>query len=334
MAAEQIDVAVVGVGYIGELHARLYHEHRSTNLRAVIDIEEERASEVANLYNVPHAVTDIETALTEHDLDAVTVATPETHHREPTETLLEHDIFVLLEKPIADTVADARAIGEAVEESEAELLLGYCCRFHPQYAALKDRIDTGDIGDLRSISAARVASREVYDMVAGWTHPMYYLAVHDIDMMRWYAGVDVTSLSASASAGFGEYEVPAVVTTTMRFEDGTVGLLETNWGRSEAYPSIRTDEIRVTGTNGHGRLIIENNDATVTTDGEFDYLDTSELHDRETGMYRFQLDHFVDVIHDDGQPIATWQDGLESLKVANAVIESIDTDGRIQVAPE
>ena len=329
-----LDVAVIGVGYIGELHARLYTEHQLTNLCAVVDIDTERASTVAKKYNVPNMYSDVETAMADHDLDAVTVATPEAYHREPTEMALDHGISVLLEKPIAKTVTDAQAIQEVADASDGNLLLGYCCRFHPEYAALKRRIDAGDIGTVRAITAARVASREVYHMVTEWTHPMYYLAVHDIDMMRWYMGTEVVSVAANASAGFDDTDVPAVVTTTMEFANGAVGLLETNWGRSEGYPSIRTDEIRVTGTDGHGRVIIENDDATITTAEGFEYLETSELHGRETGMYRFQLDHFVDVVEDGTPPLVTAEDGLRSLEVANAVIDALDTGERVQVGTQ
>jgi predicted dehydrogenase len=334
MSTDQLDVAVVGVGFIGELHTRLYDEHRLTNLEAVVDIDEERAQEVADEFDVPNVETDVAEAIENHDLDAVTVATPEAYHQEPTEAALEHDVSVLLEKPIAETVEDAKAIGEAADASDGQLMIGYCCRFHPQYADLKARIDAGDIGDVLGITAARIANKEVYDMVADWTHTMYYLAVHDIDMMRWYVGAEVESVYAESSTGLDGVDTPAVISTTLRFEDGTVGTLETNWGRNDEYPTIRTDEIRLTGTDGHGRLVIENDDANVATDDGFDFLDSVVLHGRETDMYRFELDHFVDAVLDDEEPLVTWEDGLRSLEIANSVIESLETGERVDVGSE
>lgn len=334
MPAEQLDVAVVGVGFIGELHTRLYDEHNLTNLTAVIDINEERAREVADSFDIPHVETDLAEAIEKHDLDAVTVATPEAYHREPAETALGHDISVLLEKPITETVEDAKAIGEAVEASDAQLMIGYCCRFNPKNAALKDRVDAGEIGDVYGIQAARIANREVYDMVADWTHPMYYLAVHDIDLMRWYVGSDIESVYAEASDGIDDVDTPAVVSTTLRFEDGTVGTLETNWGRSDSYPTVRTEEIRLTGSEGHSRLVVENDDATIATDDGFDFLDATILHGRETDMYRFELDHFVKSVLNDETPMVTWEDGLRSLEAANAAIESMETGERVSVGSD
>lgn len=330
MSTRQLDTAVIGAGFIGELHTRLYDEHRLTNLETVVDIDEHRAREVADMYDVPNVETDVEEAIENNDLDAVTIATPESHHREPTEIALDHDVSVLLEKPIAETVTDARAIASAVEDADAELMVGYVCRFHPQYAALKDRIAAGEIGDVYGITAARIANREIYDMVAEWTSPLYYLAVHDIDMMRWYMGEEIESVYAEASTGI-DLDTPAVVSTTLRFENGAVGTLETNWGRSDEYPTIRTDEIRLTGTDGHSRLVIENDGATLAANEGFDFLEATELHGRETDMYRFELDHFVGSLLDGETPMVTWEDGLRSLEVANAIIESIETGERTAV---
>lgn len=334
MPVESLDTAVVGVGFIGELHARLYDEHRLTNLTAVVDLDEERAQEVADQFDVPHVETDVVEAIEAHDLNAITVATPEAYHRGPTEAALERDVAVLLEKPIAESVDDAAAIGEAVENSAAPLQLGYVSRFNTDYAALREQIDNGDLGEVMAITAARTTNQEIYEMVAEWTHPMYYLAVHDIDVMRWYVGSEIESVYAEGTGGLGELDTPAVVNTTLRFADGTVGTLETNWGRSDDYPAIRTDEVRVTGTEGYGRLVLENGEATVTSPDGFDHLSASELYGRETDMYSFQLDHFVTTVLDGEEPQVTWQDGLRSLEVANAIIESIETGERVAVGSE
>lgn len=334
MPVEPLDTAVVGVGFIGELHARLYDEHRLTNLKAVVDLDEDRAQEVATEYDVPEVETDIATAIGAHDLDAVTIATPEAHHREPTETALDRDVAVLLEKPIAETLEDARAIGEAATDSSAPLQIGYVSRFNTDYAEMKERIDDGDVGELLSITAARITNQEIYDMVAEWTHPMYYLAVHDIDVLRWYVESEVESVVAEASGGLGNLDIPAVVNTTLRFADGTVGTLETNWGRTNEYPAIRTDEVRVTGRDGYGRLVLENGETTVSSPGGFDFLAANELYGRQTDMYRFQLDHFVDCVLDDEEPQVTWRDGLRSLEVANAIKKSIESGERVVVESE
>lgn len=327
----QLDTGIVGVGFMGEIHARLLTEHPQTNLKSVIDLDEDRANEVADQFGIPTVETDLETAIDHHDLDAIVVATPEEHHREPTETALDRDVHVLLEKPISASEVDARKIGEAAQASEAELMVAYVCRFHPEYAALKSKVSDGDIGEVVGVSAGRVANREIYEMAAEWSHPMYYLAVHDIDAMLWLVDANVESVSAAGSPGLDGLETPAVVSATITFDNGAVGTLETNWGRANSYPSIRTDSIAVTGRDGYAKVVMEPDNAKLAASDRFEHIESSDLHGRWTDMYRFQLDHFVEAVTTDIDPLVTWEDGLASLKVANAIVESIDADESVVV---
>ncbi|WP_251327997.1 Gfo/Idh/MocA family protein [Haloplanus pelagicus] len=330
MTNDKLQAGVIGSGLIGTQHARSYDEHPGVDLAAVVDLDEDRAREVAERF---HAASfgSVPEALDAIDLDLVTVATPESAHLDPTRTVLDRDVDVLLEKPIADTVADAEAIGEAVEASEADLLVGYVCRFDPRYANLKSRIDDGDFGEFLGIQAARIASAESYEAVAEWTNPLYYLSVHDIDMMRWYLDSEVTEVSAIASRGLGDLSTPAVVTATLQFANGAVGTLETGWARPDGYPAAITEEIRLTGTDGYARLELENDDVAVGTDEGYDYVDTSELRGTLTTNLTRETAHFVDCVRSGDSPLVTWRDGLRSLQVANAVLEAIDTGEPVPV---
>lgn len=319
----QVKTAVVGVGTIGELHARLLVENPETKLSVIVDVDENRAETVSNRYGNPAVETDVGDALEHHDIDAVTIATPESHHLEPTREALDRDCDVLLEKPIAASVADAREIGSLADSSAGHLLVGYVCRFNPEYAALKSRLETGELGDLLNVSAARIVDRQVYEDVADWTNPMYYLGVHDIDMLRWYVGEEVTSVSAVASAGFDDCETPAAVNATLEFEDGTVGTLQINWGRPETYPTHRTEEYRLTGTEGYGEIFLEN-DTLVCTEQTCRALDSVELRGRRVDMYRSEVDHFVNCVQEETTPLVTWEDGLRSLQIANTILTAIE----------
>lgn len=329
MAVSKLAAAVIGTGYIGEQHARVYAEHPLVDLRTVVDRDEDRARRVAEAYGADRVATDAAAALGDDPVDVVSVATPESHHVGPTEAALTNGCHVLLEKPIAETEADARRIGEAVDASAAELMVGYLCRFHPRYAALKREVDDGAFGDLRSVQAARVASRDRYRAVASWSHPVYYLAVHDVDAMRWYTGAEVERVYAEASAGLGDRGTPAAIHATLRFTDGTVGGLEVNWGRSDEYPTVRTDEMRITGTEGYGRLVNEGpGDAglTVSSSTGHRYPATDELYGERNGFLRREIDHFVERTRAGEPPMVDWRDGLESLRVANAIRESVDAE--------
>lgn len=319
-----LEGAVIGAGTIGERHARLLAEHPGTNLRAVIDLDEDRARTVGREHGADVASSDAADTLAAEPIDLAIVATPESNHLASTELALDHGCHVLLEKPIAATEADARRIGELAAASEQALMIAYCCRFDPEYAGLKARIDDGEFGEILGVQAARIGSAESYASVADWTHTVYYLAVHDIDMLCWYLDGEVEEVHAYASDGLGDLDTPAVISTTVTFESGTVGSLETNWARPSGHPLELTQEVRITGTDGYARSVIQDDGIPISTDEGFRYAPSTDLHGRQTDMYRFQLEAFLETIRTGEEPPVTWEDGLRSLRVANAIRESID----------
>ncbi len=326
-----LDAAVVGVGTIGERHARLLAEHPETSLRAVVDQDGKRASSVGETYDAAIVTEELADVLSDDEVDVVVIATPERDHLASTREALEHGCHVLLEKPIAETLADARRIGELVDGTGEQLMIAYCCRFDREYAALKEKLKNAEFGSLLGVQAARVGSIESYERAAHWTHPVYYLAVHDIDMLRWYVGEEVERVSAFASSGIGDEPTPAVLSTTIEFPSGTVGTIETNWARHRDHPVELTQEIRLTGTDGYARLVVEDDGVPVTDNTGFTYTPTSECHGRLRGMYRNQLDAFVRCIREGTPPPVTWQDGIQSLAVANAIRESVDREQPVEV---
>jgi len=147
---------------------------------------------------------------------------------------------------------------------------------------------------------------------------------------------------------FADGDQSAVIYSTLRFAKGAVGVLETNWARSDSHPAHRTDEVRLTGTDGYARMVLdaEERGAKIsvesTTDSEeheqgrpaipaHSYLPTAELHGQRTDSYRWQLDHFIDVARGGAAPLTTWEDGLRALQLATALTESYERGTPVEV---
>lgn len=329
MTQTTLSAAVVGGGFIGRMHARIYAELPSVDSVGIVDIDEDVAAETAEEYDAWHA-TGLESALREHDVDVVSVATPEEYHLEPTITALEEDCTVLLEKPIAKDIEDATAIGDAVADSEGTVAIGYLLRFHPEYAALKRRIDAGDIGEVISMHADRIRDRGMYQRAGRWTNPVYYLTVHDVDMMRWYTGAEVKEVYAVAGQSLDSISEPSVVSATLKFDDGTTASVQSNWARTAEHPAYRTDRIQVTGTTGFAKKR-ERANVQVTTNEGTNYEQPVELHGQAIGALRYQLEHVVNCARTDKDPLVTWEDGLESLIIGNAMLDSIERSELVSV---
>lgn len=327
------NAAVVGVGAIGESHARIYAEHPLVNLAAIVDIDEQQAKSVGREFGADVIESDLSAVLESEDVDLVTVATPEEHHLPPVRTALEADCHVLVEKPIAATEENAREIGRLAEEASTKMTVGYVCRYDPRYARLKEELD--EFGELLALHAARVSSNWGYFRRGAQSRPEYYLGVHDIDLLRWYVESEVVRVYASASDGLDDIDTPAIVTANLEFEDGTIATLETNWARTQEHPSALSQSIRVTGTDGYGETGFEvtGSDVPVATDADgFHFGDESEIHGERQDFLRREIDHFIDCILADEEPLITWEDGLESLKVAHAIMESIETSEPVDLS--
>lgn len=333
---------VVGAGVIGQVHARIVSEHPATELTAVVDIDEEVAVSVGDEHGAAVVDTSMESVLERESVDFVIVATPEEAHVGPTVTALEAGCDVLLEKPIAKTIEQAKTIGQHVQSSEQQLMMGFTLRCDKRYSGVKERIDGGEFGSILGIQAARIANRYIYQRAVDWADPMTYLASHDIDAMRWFVDAPVERVYAEASPSLPAGDEPAVIHSVLRFASGTVGTLETNWARTDSYPAHRTDEIRLTGTEGHARLVLEAEDdgAVVSTEEprkeqEHDagrpevpahyFLPDTELHGRRVDIFRWQIDAFVDVVNGHKEPLATWEDGLRAHEISDALTESYQT---------
>src|SRR6185436_2905 len=128
-------VGVIGVGHLGKHHARLYAEMPDVELVGVVDILQPRAEEIAALYKTNH-FTDYHDLF--HKVDAVSLAIPTVDHARIGVDLLDHGIDVLVEKPIASTLEQARALIDAAHANKRVLQVGHVERFNPVVTAARE----------------------------------------------------------------------------------------------------------------------------------------------------------------------------------------------------
>src|SRR5512147_2688207 len=124
-----IRVAVIGVGAMGRNHARVYSEMPGVELVGVADSDPQLAQSVGRRYGAP-SYTDYCQMLDEQRPDAITIAVPTIRHREVALSAIEHGSSVLIEKPIAFSVEEGRAIIEAANRAGVQLMIGHIERFN------------------------------------------------------------------------------------------------------------------------------------------------------------------------------------------------------------
>ncbi|MDZ7687769.1 MAG: Gfo/Idh/MocA family oxidoreductase [Halobacteriales archaeon] len=173
---------VIGTGYWGSNHARVAAEladEGDVDGVVLCDIDEDRVEELASSYGVEYT-TDY-TELASMGVGAVTVATPSPTHHEIATYLLKDDVDCLVEKPLALNSDDAWDMVETAEDEGRTLGVGHIFRYHPALSDLKERIERGELGEIKYMNTARFSFR-VPRATAG---VLYSLAVHDIDISNY-----------------------------------------------------------------------------------------------------------------------------------------------------
>lgn len=211
-------IAIIGPGYMGRTHAESWAKlGLGDRIKYVCSPRPGRPLE-----NAPRAqvVSDLEVVLQDPEVDVLSICTPTSSHRDIAVAALRAGKNVLLEKPIALTVADAVAVQEAAEQSGAVLMLAQVVRFFEGYRLLRSDVTAGKLGRVLSARAHRYINRPDW---APWWHDeaqsggaLVDFSIHDFDQMNLFLGEPV-SVSASASHALGPIE------TTIRYRDGGIG---------------------------------------------------------------------------------------------------------------
>jgi UDP-N-acetylglucosamine 3-dehydrogenase len=240
----KLRVGVIGVGSIGFNHARVLSELGDVELAAVVDVDERAAQAVARRYQV-HAYTDYVRMLDGEQLDAVTIAVPTNNHFEVALEVIQRGIPLLIEKPIASTVEEGRQLVAAAEARCVLLMVGHIERFNPSVTALKAHLADGELGRVFQIDAHRQGPfpdrvRDVGVVID--------LAVHDLDVMRYVTGAEITRVYAETERHIHS-EREDLVSGVTRMSDGTIGTLTINW-----LTPTKIRELYVTGERGMFRL--------------------------------------------------------------------------------
>jgi predicted dehydrogenase len=252
-------VALFGCGWIQAFHARGVLASGG-ELVAVENHREESARIFADEHGIARVTTDWRALAADPDIDAGIVSTPNALHAPQTIALLEAGKHVMVEKPMATTLAEADAMIAASRASEAFLMVAHCWRFHDDVIAMRGRIAAGELGE--------IVKTRGYGVHAGWgpsgwfTDPalagggaLLDMGVHAIDTARFLLGdpepVRVCAVIGSRYAG-GRYTVDDDGILLISWSNGTNSVVESGWWQPHL-GGVEADT-EVYGTNGYARI--------------------------------------------------------------------------------
>ena len=327
---DRLRVAVVGAGFMGDLHARTYAECDSAELVAIADPNSEVGRDVAKKYGAQH-VADVQDLLDDGDIQAFTVALPDRMHVEITSRILEAGKAVLLEKPMADTLEGARRIAEAERRGGGRLMVGHILRFDPRYVDAADAVANGRLGDPVHVTGTRFSPREVGERLAGSSSVCFYLGVHDVDAIQWVTGKRVSTVYSRAVSKImplAGVDSEDSIFSTCEFEDGSIGSLHFGWSVPSYMPSAINARLEVFCTEGviqldvhdHGLHVIAPSGVTFP-----DGLHWPEVNGRIRGDLAAEVLHFVTSVRDDQDFVVSVPEAMRAVAVNDAILRSVES---------
>jgi len=313
-AVRPLRVGTVGVGVMGSNHARVFAGLPGIELIGVADPDRKQADFVAGALGCK-AASSVEDLIA-LGAEAVTIAAPTHLHRDIALTCIAHGVHVLVEKPIASTVLEGREIIEAARKAGVTLMVGHVERFNPAVEAIKQAI-AGE--DILSIGITRVGPFPPRMSNVG---VVIDLAVHDIDLIRWFTDSDIVEVQPQLSSAVAEREDIALL--QFRTASGVLAHINTNWLTPF---KARNVTVATRGKYVSGDLLTRQ----VTEcfgfqpDGSYSMRHLSVGY---TEPLRAELQAFADAARFGKRPAVTGEEGVASLEIAISCLNG-RTDAQI-----
>jgi predicted dehydrogenase len=272
--SKSIGLAVVGSGRIGTLRARLAAAHPAVRYIAVSDQDSAKAQALANTVGAHYHTSNNDAVISRPEVNAVIISTSEGEHVEPLVKAIELGKRVLVEKPLALTLADADRVIKAIEKSGADVRVGYSRRYKERYLIAKEQIVQGRIGTLVGGAARVFNSRsQALAMLKRNAHatPVVDALTYYVDLMSWlFQGRQLAEVYARGQMGVlknAGHEVADVSYAILTYGDGSVINLGVSYALPEKYPALgHAARVEVLGTDGVIILDDDHTDQLMYTD--------------------------------------------------------------------
>ena len=214
-------ICVVGVGRWGKNHARTLAELGF--LAGIVDSEESTLQEMKQLYPQARLFTNIREAI-DGDFDAFTVATPAETHFEVGKFIIEHNKPLLIEKPLAMTLAEAQELKSLSESKQVNMMVGHVLLFHPAIRTIKQLIDSGKIGKVQYLYSNRLN----LGTVRTEENILWSFAPHDISIFQYLIGTMPTQIISRGGA-YLQTHIHDTTMTILTYPDNVLGHIFVSW---------------------------------------------------------------------------------------------------------
>lgn len=338
-----LKVAVIGCGSIAQnRHLPEYAANPDVTIVAMCDIVDERVQKVASIYGAT-AYTDYETLLQNETVDMVSVCLPNYLHAPVSIAALDARCHVLCEKPMATSADEAEAMIAAATKSGKKLMIGHNQRFVASHQKAKELLESGELGKIYSFRttfghggpegwSADGANSWFFDKKRAFIGVMGDLGVHKADLVRYLLGEEIRDVAAFIeTSAKAKADVDDNAVFILRSESGIVGTLAASW----AYNAQEDNSTVIFGEKGTIRLEDDPTYGMIVNhaNGENVNYELGKIQSNEEGgqANSHVIDHFVESVMTDAEPLIDGWEGKKSLDVILAAVKSNETKQITQV---
>jgi len=329
-----VKIGIIGVGRIGQVHAKSIQSIPSATVVMISDIWEEGAKKACETFNIPRWTKDPNELINDPEVEAVLICSPTDQHADQIIACAKAGKFIFCEKPISLNVEIIDEVCKVIDETNAKCMVAFQRRFDPTFRRLRDAVETGEVGDVHMV---HIVSRDpgpppiAYIAQSGGLH--CDMAIHDFDMARFIVGSEVIEVYAkgecrvdNAIAEAGDIDTSLVV---LKFANGAIATVSNSRKATYGYDQ----RVEVFGSKGmiQSNNLFHNQCTLSLGDAVKQDLPMNFFMDRYKDAYLNEMIAFVEMCTTNSPPPCGVTEGRNAAKISVAAKQSMDSNLPVQL---
>ncbi len=330
---DPVRIGVVGLNYWGPNLARNVDRLPGAELTWCCDLDDKILARMGAQFPDARTTTELDDVLADDSVDAVIVATSVPTHYLLGKRVLEAGKHAFIEKPMAVTARDAEDLVRTAEAQGRQLMVGHLLEYHPAVRKMKQLLDDGELGRIFYVYSNRLNLGKVRpDENALWS-----LGPHDISVINYLTGEEPEEVSARGEC-YLQQGVEDVVFGYIRYPSGMTGHLQVSWldpHKTRKITVVGSDKMAVFDDMDADRKITVYDKSAVVPQyqsyGEYVTLRFGDIHIPHIANdepLKLEVEHFVECARDNRAPLSDGRDGLNVVRVLEAMERSLRNGGR------
>jgi myo-inositol 2-dehydrogenase/D-chiro-inositol 1-dehydrogenase len=256
---KEIGLAIIGCGTIGRIRAELARDYPGVGWIGLCDLKTDIGERLKADTDADFFTTDFRELLARPEVTAAIIATDENYHTDPTLAAVDRGLDLFIEKPLATDARQSQQILDAINGAGIDAVVGYTQRFRRRFLAVKERLVTGQIGEVTSVVTRAFMNRMVPIATLARTQdranltPMVVSGTHSLDMCMWLmeGKTPVSVFAQSCDKALGRWGTKDATFGLFTMDDGTIWSMNISWALPVVWPgAVYGIEIGIVGTKG------------------------------------------------------------------------------------